>query len=156
MKFVQQMMKPRTWCQAGKGIGIHAQVQGIAEKQNRICFHFEKLQNKKAPILLAFFAGYKFGPQMAPSVLILATSWCHLHQLKIGPPSDTTCIGSKVGHQVTTLADVANLTIMLRHIALTLSVSIELESSSARITSAKFQTSQDLRMLSLSIFIQRS
>ena len=34
--------------------------------------------------------------------------------LKIGPPTDTTCIGSKSGHQVATLADVANLATRLR------------------------------------------
>ena len=29
----------------------------------------------------------------------LATRWHYLHQLQIGPPSGTTCIGSKVVHQ---------------------------------------------------------
>ena len=115
-RLFKMMIKFHTWCLVDKGIDIHALVQGIAEKQNRICFHFEKLQNKKVPILLAFFAGYKFGPQMAPSVLILATSWCHLHQLKIGQPSDTTCICSKFSHQVAPLALVPKLAIRWRHL----------------------------------------
>merc|ERR1711894_543884 len=41
--------------------------------------------------------------QMAPLVIVanLATRWCHLHCLQIWPPDGTTCIDSKVGHQVT-------------------------------------------------------
>ena len=37
------------------------------------------------------------------SVAILATRWCRLHQLKIGPPTGTTFIPSKFGHQVAPL-----------------------------------------------------
>ena len=53
------------------------------------------------------------------SVAILATRWCHLHQLKIGPPSSAAplaffskfgqvaplaLLGFKVGHQVVSCA----------------------------------------------------
>ena len=54
------------------------------------------------------------------SVAILATSWCHLHQLKIGPPCDTTCICSKFGPQVAPLPLVSNLAIRWRHLHLVL------------------------------------
>ena len=55
LKFVKLMRKPCTWFLADKGIGIHAQVQGIAEKQNKKVFHFEKLQKQKETILPAEF-----------------------------------------------------------------------------------------------------
>ena len=43
---------------------------------------------------------------MAPLTLVanLATRWGHLHWLRIWPPDGTTCIDSKVGHQVTSHA----------------------------------------------------
>ena len=42
---------------------------------------------------------------MAPLTLVanLATRWRHLHWLRIWPPDGTTCIDSKVGHQVASL-----------------------------------------------------
>ena len=41
--------------------------------------------------------GYNFGHQVELLALIanLATRRCHLHQLQMGPPNGTTCIGSK-------------------------------------------------------------
>ena len=101
---------------------------------------------------------HKFSHQVAllASVAILATGWGHLHQLKIGPPCDTICICSKFGHQVAPLALVPNLAIRWRHLQmfqiwppgcvtlpwitlLASSVSIELVSSSATVTSVKSQ-----------------
>ena len=64
----------------------------------------------------------KFGPQMAPLALVanLTTRWRHLHCLQSWPPGCVTCIA--------TLPWIA---------ILTLSVSIDLVSSSARVTSVK-------------------
>ena len=77
----------------------------------------------------------------------LFNGWCHLHQLQIWPPSGTTCIGSTFSHQVAPLALFPKLATRSRHLhcyigldcLLALSVSIELVSSSARVTSVKFQ-----------------
>ena len=94
---------------------------------------------------------------MAPLTLVanLATRWCHLHCLQIWPPDGTTCISCQFGHQ---MALVQNLVISWCHLhcfqswppdcvtciatlpwiaLLALSVSIELVSSSARVTSVK-------------------
>ena len=67
-----------------------------------------------------------------------------MHQLQIGSPSGTTCIGSKFGHQLAPLALLPKLATSNTCIAtlpsialLALSVSIELVSSSARVTSVK-------------------
>ena len=99
----------------------------------------------------------KFGNNMAPLALFanLATRWSHLHMLQIWPPDGTTCISCKFGHQ---MALVQNLVISWRHLhcfqswppdcvtciatlpwiaLLALSASIELVSSSARVTSVK-------------------
>ena len=73
----------------------------------------------------------------------LFNGWCHLHQLQIWPPSGTTCIGSTFSHQVAPLALFPKLATRSRHLhcyigldcLLTLSVSIELVSSSARVIS---------------------
>ena len=86
------------------------------------------------------------------SVANLATSWCNLHQLKIGPPRETTCICSKFGHQVVPLALVPKLAIRCYKFGhqvashclgspywhYQLSVSMELVSSSAKVTSVEF------------------
>ena len=83
------------------------------------------------------------------SVENLATKWHHLHLFKIWSSDGVTCIGSKVGHQVATFTDVANLATRLRHNALDCPIGIvsltnsltnsnELVSSSARVTSVKF------------------
>ena len=84
---------------------------------------------------------------MAPLALIanLATRRHHLHQLQIRSPSGTTCIGSKFGHQLAPFALLPKLATRLHHCIATLpwiallalSVSIELVSSSARVTSVK-------------------
>ena len=50
MKLMQMRMNACTWCLVGKGIGILAQGRGIAEKQNREGFHFEKVKKQKGPI----------------------------------------------------------------------------------------------------------
>ena len=55
----------------------------------------------------------------------MATRWRHLHRLQIWPPDGATCISC-----IATLPWIA---------LLALSVSIELVSSSARVTSVKFQ-----------------
>ena len=47
--FMQMRMKAPTWCLEGKGIGIRGQAQGIAGKQNRGFFHFEKVHKQKKP-----------------------------------------------------------------------------------------------------------
>ena len=88
-----------------------------------------------------------FGHQMELLALIanLATRRHHLHQLQIGSPSGTTCIGSKFGHQLAPFALLPKLATRLHHCIATLpwiallalSVSIELVSSSARVTSVK-------------------
>ena len=88
---------------------------------------------------------------------ILATRWRHLHWLKIWPSDGTTCIfwvcisdllqiDSKFGHQVTSLALLGSkvgrqvVSLALPWNALfALSVCIEFESSSSRVTSVKFQ-----------------
>ena len=57
-----------------------------------------------------------FATRLYASVAILATRWCHLHHLKIGPPSGTTWIRSKCGHKVAPLALVLKLTIRWRHL----------------------------------------
>ena len=81
---------------------------------------------------------------MAPLALIanLATRWLHLHELQIWPTDGAAWIGSTSGHQmppftapgwvrcIATLPGIARLT---------LSVGIELVSSSARVTSVKSQ-----------------
>ena len=61
---------------------------------------------------------------------------CHLDQLKIGPPSDTTCIRLKFGQQVevSISCQVVSLTLPWNAL-LALSVSIEFVFSSARVTS---------------------
>ena len=89
-----------------------------------------------------------FGHQMELLALIanLATRRHHLHQLQIRSPSGTTCIGSKFGHQLAPFALFPKLATRLHHCIATLpwiallalSVSIELVSSSARVTSVKF------------------
>ena len=91
-----------------------------------------------------------FGHQMELLALIanLATRRHHLHQLQIGSPSGTTCIGSKFGHQLAPFALLPKLATRLHHCIATLpwiallalSVSIELVSSSARVTSVKSYT----------------
>ena len=55
----------------------------------------------------------KLGGQMELLALIakLATRRHHLHQLKIGSPSGTTCIGSKFGHQLASFALLPKLTV---------------------------------------------
>ena len=88
-----------------------------------------------------------FGHQMELLALIanLATRRHHLHQLQIRSPSGTTCIGSKFGHQLAPFALLPKLATRLHHCIATLpwiallalSVSIELVSSSARVTSVK-------------------
>ena len=40
LKLMQMRMNACTWCPVGKGICIHDQGRGIAEKQNREFFHF--------------------------------------------------------------------------------------------------------------------
>ena len=68
-----------------------------------------------------------------------------MHQLQSGSPSGTTCIGSKFGHQLAPFALLPKLATRLHHCIATLpsiallalSVSIELVSSSARVTSVK-------------------
>ena len=67
----------------------------------------------------------KFGHQMAPLALLtnLVTRWYHLHQFKIWPPDGTTWVTC-----IATLPWIA---------LLALSVSIELVSSSARVTSVE-------------------
>ena len=56
--------------------------------------------------------------QMAP-LQNLATRWCHLYQLHIWPPSGTTWIGLRFGHQVTPFTLCAKLATRLHcHIAL--------------------------------------
>ena len=90
-----------------------------------------------------------FGHQMELLALIanLATRRHHLHQLQIRSPSGTTCIGSKFGHQLAPFALLPKLATRLHHCIATLpwiallalSVSIELVSSSARVTSVKSQ-----------------
>ena len=62
LKLFKMMIKFHTWCLVDKGIDIHALVQGIAEKQNRICFHFEKLQNKK----VLFFCHFLLVTNLVP------------------------------------------------------------------------------------------
>ena len=82
----------------------------------------------------------------------LATRRHHLHQLQIGSPSGTTCIGSKFGHLVHDITSkVPKLATRLSHIAtlpwnafLSLSVSIQFVSSSARVTSVKFHKRRSL------------
>ena len=78
---------------------------------------------------------------MTPLTLVanLATRWHHLHTLQIWPQDDTTCISIKIGHQMAPLASVYITCIAsLPWIALlALSASIELVSSSARVTSVK-------------------
>ena len=70
-----------------------------------------------------------------------STKWHYLRLFKIYSSGGATFIGSKAGHQVATLVDVANwvpgVTLTLTAL-LALSVSIELVSSSARVTSVKF------------------
>ena len=51
--FMQMRMKAPTWCLEGKGIGIRVQARGIAGKQNRGFFHFEKV-NKSIIIYFLF------------------------------------------------------------------------------------------------------
>ena len=46
----------------------------------------------------------------------LATRWRYLHQLLIGPPSGTTCIGTKFSHEVAPLALVPKLVTRLCHL----------------------------------------
>ena len=77
---------------------------------------------------------------MAPLPLIpnLVTRWCHLNWFQIWSPDGITCISSKFGHQMAPLALVTIATLPWI-VLLTLSVSIELVSSSARVTSVKFQ-----------------
>ena len=86
--------------------------------------------------------------------------WCHLHKLKIGQTSGTTWILSKFGHQVTPHALVPKFAIRWQHLQIlriwppgcvtcivtlpwialvALSSSIELVSTSTRVTSVKFQ-----------------
>ena len=39
----ETVINSQTWCLEGKGIDNHDRVQGIAGKQNREVFHFEKV-----------------------------------------------------------------------------------------------------------------
>ena len=97
---------------------------------------------------------------MAPLAFVanLTTRWRHLHYLQIWPPDGATCISCKFGHQMAQLGLVQNFVIRWRHlhclqnwppgcvtciatllwiVLLALSVSIDLVSSSARVTSVK-------------------
>ena len=75
------------------------------------------------------------------------TWWPTLQTMLMVPPDDTTCIGSKFGHQVAPSALFATLVTRLHHcfatlpwiVPLALSVGIALVSSSARVTSVKSQ-----------------
>ena len=99
---------------------------------------------------------------MAPLALVpnLVTRLRHLHSFQIWSPYGATCVSSQFGHQMAPLALVQNLVTRWRQcisynciatlpwiVLLTLSVSIELVSSSARVTSAKFQQHSSLTHL---------
>ena len=74
----------------------------------------------------------KFGHRLAPlslvpnlgvlrwGILTIITRRSHLHQLEIGSPGGTTCIGSKFGHLVAPLALVPKLAARLHHCIATL------------------------------------
>ena len=121
----------------------------------------------------------RFGHKMVPLALVphLATRWHHLHYLQIWPPDGTTCISCKFGHQMAQLGLVQNLVIRWRHLhclqscppgcitciatlpwiaLLALSVSIELVSSSARVTSVKSTQGLSLTHWRTDIRTQRS
>ena len=78
---------------------------------------------------------------MAPLTLVanLATRWRHLHKFQFWPPDGATCIGCKFGHQMAprALVYITCITSLLWISLLALSASIELLSSSARVTSVK-------------------
>ena len=77
---------------------------------------------------------------MAPLALVanMATRWHHLHELQIWPPDGATCISRKFAHQIALLVLTTRLHYLYCYIALlALSVSNELVSSSARVTSVK-------------------
>ena len=94
---------------------------------------------------------YKLSHQMAPLAKVpnLTIRWRQLHKLKICPPDGATCISSIFYHQKAPLALVANLATRLLVTCITwlpwialleLSVSIDLVSSSTRVTSVKSAT----------------
>ena len=81
---------------------------------------------------------------MAPLALvaILTTRWRHLLKLQVWPPDGATCISCKFAYKMAPLVLLSKLTTRLHYLycyiaLLALSVSIELVSSSARVTSVK-------------------